>query len=137
MSVERIRISGIRELQSALREMDRALPKTLRVGLNKIAELVVNNARPLVAKRSGRAAASLKVKSSQREARVGAGGRRAPHYPWLDFGGRTGPARSVVRPFYKDGRYIYPTVARQRPQINELAADVLTQVATDAGLEVT
>lgn len=135
-SGSRVTVTGLREFQTALRRMDRELPKTLRVGLNQIAELVVTKARPLVAKRSGRAAGSLRVGSSQREARVRAGGARARYYPWLDFGGRVGKQRQIYRQFIREGRYIYPTVERYRADIEKLAADVMIKVATDAGLEV-
>ena len=136
MARQRVTVTGLREFQGALRRMDADLPKQLRVGLNSIAELVVTKARPLVAKRSGRAAASLRAGSSQREARVRAGGAKARYYPWLDFGGKVGKYRQIVRPFLSEGRYIYPTVRKHRPQIEELAGKVLTTVATGAGLEV-
>jgi hypothetical protein len=133
----RIQVEGLRELQGALRRMDTDLPKQLRIGLNEIATLVADNARPLIPRRTGRAAGSLRAGSSQREARVRAGGGRAPYYPWLDFGGRTGPGRSVRRPFLREGRYVYPTVRKKRDEIMALGGKVLTRVATDAGLEVT
>ena len=132
-----INVSGIRDFQRQLRQMDADLPKKIRTTLNGSAELVVERTRPRVARRSGAAAASLKVRSSQREARVAAGGRRAPYYPWLDFGGRVGPGDSVQRPFLTEGRYVYPTVKDSRDEIQKIMSTGLAALARDAGLEIT
>lgn len=133
---QRVTVVGLKEFQKALRTMDRDLPKQLRVGLNEIAVFVVGKAQPKVARRSGRAAGSMRAASSQREARIRAGGGKAPYYPWLDFGGGVGPNKSVRRPFIREGRYIYPTVDEHRTDIETIAARVLTVVATGAGLEI-
>lgn len=132
----RIEIKGIKEFQQALRRMDADLPKQLRIALNQASQLVVDKARPQIPHRSGAASQSLKVRSSQREARVAAGGRRAPYYPWLDFGGKVGPSRSVSRPFYKEGRYIYPALRQNRDEITKVLQVAITDLARGAGLEV-
>jgi hypothetical protein len=64
------------------------------------------------------------------------GGKKAPYMPWLDFGGKTGIHKSVHRPFYKEGRYLYPTLGRIRPDIEKALGSALVAVARDAGLEV-
>jgi hypothetical protein len=133
---ETIQISGLREFQKALRDMDRDLPKQLRIALNSASQLVIDYAKPKVAKRSGRAAGSLKVRSSQKAARIAAGGSRAPYYPWLDFGGSVGPGKSVKRPFYTEGRYIYPGLRANRDKITQQLEVALTELAKGAGLEV-
>jgi len=133
----RIEITGIREFQASLRRMDADLPKQLRIALNQASQLVIDKARPEVPTRSGAARASLKVRSSQREARVAAGGRKAPYYPFLDFGGHVGRGKSVSRPFYKEGRYIYPSLRKNREEITKVMADALADLAKNAGLEVT
>jgi hypothetical protein len=132
----KIQITGIKEFQASLRKMDADLPKQLRLALNKASEMVIDYARPQVPSRSGAAKASLKVRSSQREARVAAGGRKAPYYPWLDFGGHVGRRRSVSRPFYTEGRYIYPSLRKNREEITKVMAEALTDLAKNAGLEV-
>lgn len=134
--VERIKVDGLRELQAALKSADSNLPKELRKALNLASDEIIDYARPRFPKRSGRAAASLKARSTQKLARVGLGGARAPYAPWLDFGGRVGPGRSVVRPFYKSGRYVYKGLEVRRPQIIEIMNDALVQVARGAGMEV-
>jgi HK97 gp10 family phage protein len=133
---ERIEIKGIKEFQQSLRKMDSDLPKQLRIALNQASQLVIDKARPQIPTRSGAARASLKVRSSQREARVAAGGRKAPYYPWLDFGGHVGRRGSVSRPFYKEGRYIYPALRKNRDEITKVMVTAIADLARGAGLEV-
>lgn len=137
MERQRITITGIREFQKALRDMDANLPKQLRIALNKASDLVITKARPLIPARTGRAANSLKVRSTQRVARIAAGGKRAPYYPWLDFGGKVGRHDSVDRKFYTEGRYIYPTLRKNRDEITGIMQMALADLARDAGLYVT
>lgn len=137
MARPQIDISGIRDFQRQLKQMDADLPKMLRVVHNGAADLVVARARPKVPTRTGAAAGSLKARSSQREGRVAAGGRRAPYFPWLDFGGRVGPADSVERPFLTEGRYVYPTVRENNAEIQEVMSSGLADLAATAGLVIT
>ena len=130
-----VRITGLRDFQRGLKEMDSDLPKALRLGLNDAADIIVSDARPRIPRRSGRAKGSVKARSTQKAARVVGGGNRAPYYPWLDFGGQipSGPRR----PFLKDGRYIYNAYFRNRGEFRELLEENLVKVAKQAGLEVT
>jgi hypothetical protein len=133
---EAIRIDGLKEFQKALRDMDRALPKQLRVILNEATSVVIDWARPRVPKRTGRAAASIKARSSQREARVAIGGRKAPYMPWLDFGGEgKRPGRPSARPFIKKGRYLYAGLDATRDEVTEVMSKGMTALAASAGLE--
>lgn len=132
-----VEITGLKELRAQLRAADAALPKQIRVALNSASELVIDYARPRVPQRSGRARGSLKVRSSQTQARIAAGGRTAPYYPFLDFGGRVGRGKSVERPFYTEGRYIYPGLRQNRDKITQAMSDALTELLTGAGFEVT
>jgi hypothetical protein len=132
----KVAIKGLAEFNRGLRKLDSEAPKQLRVGLNSAADLLIDKTRPQIPARSGAARASLKARSTRTSARVAVGGRKAPYYPWLDFGGRTGRNRSVNRPFYTAGRYLYPTLGRVRPLIlDELDAAIRT-VARNAGLDV-
>jgi hypothetical protein len=98
---------------------------------------VIDYARPRFPRKSGRAAASLKARSSQRMARVGLGGKRAPYAPWLDFGGQGRiKGRPSPRPFIKDGRYVYAGLRERRARITEILEQAIGDVARDAGLEV-
>lgn len=133
----RIEVTGLKEFQQSLRQMDADLPKQLRIALNQASQLVVDKARPGIPRRSGAAAASLKVRSTQREARVAAGGRKAPYYAFLDFGGHVGRGGSVSRPFFKEGRYIYPSLRKNRDEITKVMVTAISDLATGAGLDVT
>lgn len=136
---EPIRITGLREFQRALRAMDANLPKQLRLALNKASAEVIDYAQPRFPRVTGRAAASLKARSSQREARVALGGRRAPHAPWLVYGGQGRiKGRPAPRLFIKAGRDFGPYAAldHRRERITEIMDDALGQLARDAGLDV-
>lgn len=132
-----IKIVGLKEFQKSLREMDADLPKQLRVALNQVSDLVINYARPKMPSITGDARRSLKARSSQRAVRIAMGGRRAPHAPWLDFGGAVGPNRSVLRPFLRRGRYLYPALDANHEEVTKVMAEALTALAAGAGLDVT
>lgn len=131
-----IRVEGMRELQRALKELDGESQKEIRVALNRVADTVAQGAARRVPVRTGKARASLRAMSSQRETRVSAGGRKAPYYGWLEFGGRIGKDKSVVRPFVKGGRYLWPTIAANRDALAGAVEGALVDLARAKGLEV-
>ncbi len=132
-----IKITGLKEFSRNLRKMDKDLPKALRLALNDAGEIIVEWARPRVPKRSGRAAGSIKSKSTRTLARVSAYGNRVPYGPWLDFGGAVGRRNSVKRPYIAEGRYIYPGLTANQDQINKVLRDALLDVARSAGVVIT
>lgn len=135
-----VKIEGLREFTRGLKEMDRELPKALRLAFNSAADVIVADARGRVPSRTGRARGSIVARSTQTKARVEGGGRKAPYYPWLDFGGSVGRRRSVKRPFLgRTGRYIYTAYFRRRDsgEFQDLLMDGIKRVAHDAGIEVT
>lgn len=135
---EKIEITGLRELQRALKQMDTELPKQLRVALNEASGIVVDYAYARMPRKSGRAAGSLKARSSQRVVRVALGGRRAPYAPWLDFGGQGRiKGRPSKREFIKSGRYVYKGLEVKRDQITETLTTAISEMVRSAGLEVT
>lgn len=138
MSESAIRIEGLAEFTRHLRRLDSDLPKALRLAMNEAADLVATDARKLVPRRSGRAAASIRVASTRTAVRVRAGGPKAPYYPWLDFGGRVGRKKATVRRFDKEGRYLYPVYFRHKDsgQIQRVLQQSLTGVAHKAGMAV-
>lgn len=131
-----IAVSGLRELSRSLSKVDGESAKQLRIVFNEAAELVITTARPRIPRRTGRAAGSLKTKSTRTAVRVAFGGPRAPYYPWLDFGGKVGRRKSVVRPFLSDGRYVYPAYYDRRDDIVRAMQEGIERVARGAGLEV-
>jgi hypothetical protein len=137
---EAVRIQGLAEFSRNLKRLDADLPKALRQAQNKAAQLVIDDARPKVPKRSGRAARSMRAASTRTATRVRAGGSRAAYYPWLDFGGTItrGGRGTVSRPFYKDGRFLYRSYydLRDSGEFERVLNDALLDVARQAGVEI-
>lgn len=131
----KISVEGLAQVNRALRQIDKDAPKELRLALNSAAQLLVDRTRPKIPERSGAARRSLVARSTRTSARVGIGGKKAPYVPWLDFGGKTGRDRSVDRPFFKEGRYLYPTLREVRPEIEKQLQGALTAVIRGAGLQ--
>jgi hypothetical protein len=136
VTTEAIKIDGLSTFVKNLKTLDRDLPKALRVAFNSCAEVVVNDARSSIPTKSGKAKASVKARSTATASRVVGGSKKAPYYPWLDFGGRVGRARSVNRPFIKHGRYIYNAYFDNRARYADLVEQALLDVARSAGVEV-
>lgn len=131
-----IRIDGLAQFSRNLKKLDADLPKALRIALNEAADVVVSDARPRIPRKTGRAQASLKARSTRTAVRVVGGGRRAPYYPWLDFGGKVGRNKSVKRAFLKDGRYIYRSYFDNQDEFANVLERALLDVVKNAGLEV-
>jgi hypothetical protein len=133
-----IKIEGLNQFVKNLKTLDRNLPKAVRLAFNLAADVVVDDAQPRIPRRSGKARSSVKARSTQRFARVSGGGNKAPYYPWLDFGGRVGRAKSIKRPFLSDGRYIYHSYydARASGEFERVMIKALLDVVEQAGIEV-
>lgn len=134
--VKPIAVQGMKELRKALRDLDGESQKEIRVALNEVASTVAQGAARRVPVRSGKARASLRAMSSQTETRIAAGGRKAPYYGWLDFGGRIGRNKAQKRPWFDGGRYIYPTIAANRDSLAKAVEAQLVKLARSKGLEV-
>lgn len=132
--VDPIRIDGLKEFVGNLKRLDSDLPKVLRVAFNAAGATIVNEARAGVPVKTGAARASLKMKSTQKEAKIVGGSKKVPYYPWLDFGGQI--PRGPKRPFIKDGRYIYAAYFRHRDEFAGLVEKALLDAAHAAGVEV-
>lgn len=135
-----VRVQGLNEFRKAVKQIDKELPKALRLAFNAAADELVADTQRRVRKRSGRAARSVRAKSTQTKARVSAGGNRAPYYPWLDFGGRVGRRNSVRRPYIgREGRYLYRSyfTMKRGGKIQDRLDDELRKVVRQSGLEVT
>lgn len=131
----KIGIGGLAQLNRGLRAVDTEAPKQLRIALNSAADLLADTARPEVPSLSGAARRSIVARSTRTAARVAVGGKKAPYYPWLDFGGKgKKPGRPAARPFIREGRYIYPTLRKIRPQIEAQLQDAISAVIRNAGL---
>lgn len=131
----RIDVDGLDEFTTAADRLASQLPDVANVSAETAAEAVYKDAKPrVVVGRTGRAASSLKLRGE----RVEGGGSRAPYYGWLDFGGRAGRRRSIARPYYTRGRYIYKSFfdLKSKDRFLDDAGDELKDAARSAGLEV-
>ena len=134
---EPIQVEGLAQFARALRRVDGEAPKQLRLAHNEAANIVVDAARPMMPRVSGRAQASVKAKSTRTATRVSAGSSRAPYVPWLDYGGEGRIAgRPPKRDFKKGGRYVYPAFHANRSKVEDVLERGLLKVVRDAGLEV-
>ena len=135
---EPIRVDGLAQFSRNLKKLDSEAPKALRLALNEAADVVVSDAKPRVPRRTGKAQASIKARSTRTAVRVQEGGTRASYMPWLDFGGRVGRRRSVKRPFLKDGRYLYRSYfdKRNSGEFQQVLTRALLGVAAQAGVVV-
>lgn len=132
----KVEVGGLAQLSRALKAVDSEGPKQLRIGLNSVADLLVDRTRPKIPSLTGAARRSLVARSTRTSARVAFGGRKAPYTPWLDFGGKgKQPGRPAPRPFYREGRYVYPTLREIRPQIEKMLQESISAVVRSVGLQ--
>jgi hypothetical protein len=131
-----VTVTGLREFSKSLRRLDSEAVKGLRIVMNEAVQIVIDDARPKIPVRTGAAVGTLKARSTRTAAKLQMGGDKAPYMPWLDFGGRVGKNKSVSRPFYKEGRYVYVSLRERRPDIEKAMQDGIVRVARAAGLEV-
>jgi hypothetical protein len=132
----RIQVSGLKQFNRTLRQIDKDAPKGLRLAGNASAQIVVDDAKPRVPLgpgRGGHAKSSIKAASTRTAARVRAGGKRFPYFPWLDFGGSVGPQKSNHRPFIKRGRYVWAAFADNRERVEGELRDQLARIARESG----
>lgn len=123
-TVAPIKISGLRDFQAALRAMDGETQKQLRVVFNDAAAIVAAGARRTVPTDTGKAQASLRAKSGQREAVAAGGGSKAYWYVYLEGGSR----------YMTAGRHLSKSYRVNRAHIEEVLADGLTELVRRSGL---
>lgn len=132
-----IGIQGLDQFVRNLKQLDRELPKALRLSFNEISKVVVDDAEKRVPSVTGRARKSLKAKSTQKAARLSGGSKGVPYYGWLDFGGEGRvKGRPGKRPVKKEGRFLYASYFQHRDEIPALMEKALLEIATQAGVEV-
>lgn len=129
-----IKVEGLDDLRKALRKADKSLARDLGQAGKKAADIVAGAARQKIPVRSGRARASLRAAVVSGGGGVKLGGPKAPYASWLDFGGRVGRNKSVIRPFKREGRYIYPSLAEHRDDVIRTYEELVDDVLRNAGL---
>ena len=128
----RIEVTGLKEFRQALKAAARQLPRELRKVFNSAGQAVVKETAPKVPEQSGKLARSVRARSTQTEGRVVMGSpARAPYAGWIEFGGRRkGRGGGVaIRPFVRQGRYLYPSYLRRRAEIYRALDEGLTALA--------
>lgn len=136
-AIEPIKVTGLKEFRRDLKTISTDLPKCIRLANNEVADIVVVWVKDHMENRTGGAVSTVKAASTQKEVRVKEGSAKRPYVPWLDFGGRVGPKRSVKRSFHSDGRYLYPALYANRDVLVDKLADQLIALCRKAGVEVT
>jgi hypothetical protein len=132
----KIEVGGLAALSRGLKAVDSGAPKELRIALNSAAELLVEHVKPKIPQVTGASRRSLVARSTRTSARVAVGGKKAPWFPWLDFGGQGRvKGRPAAREFLREGRYVYPTLRQIRPKIEQQLQDAITTVIRNAGLK--
>lgn len=152
--IAEVQVTGLRELRSALRQVDRSILPELRDGLKSAVDIIGAEVRATVPKKTGRAAASVRAVASGNTIYLKAGGARVPYYGWLEFGGKLpdkrprqkkalaapgfGPvasAKGATRAKVSEGRYIRPAIRRGTPRLIDAAGDAFDSAARKAGLK--
>lgn len=162
----KLEMKGLRELQASLARVAPEAKREFSAELKAIGGLVQADTQAAMPRRKGKARRSVKVKIVTRRGfegvQISEGGAIAPYTPWLDFGGTVGRGRrssarvtiygggrvsvqrggsrgtgSVVRPFIKDGRYLYPAYYRRYDDMVKATFEAVRKAANTAGLAVT
>ena len=142
MADETVRVTGLAELQRALRKVDDSLKSALKSEFLSIASEVVGLVQGKMPHRSGSAAASVKPKATNRGAGISFGGSKAPYEPWLDFGGTVGRGHvagqgggAIGRPIIPGGRYVYPAMEQHKIKTEQQVEELVIRMAHRAGFE--
>lgn len=162
----KMEMKGLSELLASMRKVAPEAKREFTAELKTIGKMVAEDAAAEMPRRRGKARRSVKVKVVTRRGfegvQINEGGAVAPYTPWLDFGGSVGRGRrstarvtlhgggrvtvqrggsrgsgSVVRPYIKDGRYLYPAYYRRYDDMVAATLDAVRKAANTAGLEVT
>lgn len=161
----KLAMPGLKELQSALRSVAPEAKRQFTTDLKAIGQLVQTDTQADMPRVTGKARRSVKVKVVARRGfegvEISEGGGMAPYTPWLDFGGSVGRGRTttarvtigggrvrverggsrgsgaVVRPYIKDGRYLYPAYYRRYDDMVKATLEAVRKATASAGLEAT
>lgn len=101
-----VTVTGDDELARALAATARNLDDAVGRQLVDEARMIARDAQSHVPRRSGAARATVEARVVNDAATIVGGGRTAPYFAWLEYGGNVGIRNSVRRPFVRDGRYI-------------------------------
>lgn len=147
-----VQVRGLSELQRALRDVDVALPRELRVANKEAAELVADAARARAEGLGGvaeKTAPSIRALGEQRRAKIALGGARYPFALGANFGAYHDRPRNTAHgrlegwnqfPSWAGNRFtggsrdrfLYWAVAHKRKEFIEVYEQLLDAVAKRA-----
>lgn len=126
MNDSQIQVTGLRELQRALKQLDVELPKEFRGRLKAVAERVAQIVRSRLPHVTGTMIRNTKARATTKGA--GISWRNIYSGP-VEFGGWP-----RGRPYVAKGRYIYPTVDAERSMIEAEVEQIVDHYLQRAGL---
>lgn len=130
-----VRVTGLREFTSALRQIDKELPKLVTMANKTLAETVVAKARPMLVTKGGKQAKSaptLRASATQRGASVRASG---PTVQGDEYGALAYPQFRPWRGSAADAGYaIWPAIRAERKHIEDGYIEQLLQALIDRSL---
>lgn len=129
-------VTNLREVRAYLKQIHPNLLPVLRNELQGAVEVSILpqilRKIPTGPDRGGHARQTVRATGAGQTVYIQAGGRRHAYLPWLEFGGVLGPVgkrrNTQVRPFLKDGRWLYPTVKQNRQKLAQAAGEAVQKV---------
>lgn len=131
MSSAGAEIEGLRDFSRAVKKASNETAKEMRRELkSEIAEPLARSVRGNVPVRSGTWRRSIRAGATQRGAHITWGRARVPYAGWMEFGGQlpskaSGRPARVVRTRTPGGRYVYPEIARARPETEQTVQQLI------------
>ena len=142
------KVTGLRELAAALKQMDVELPVELRTAFLGVAQKVADVTAQRMPWKTGAAAGSVHALATAKGASVAEGGRPAPYVGWLDFGGSTGRGhrpgvawsgaerRGWMGKPLAAGRFLYPAIEQENTAIIDATETAVQRAGDRVGLKV-
>jgi phage gpG-like protein len=107
----RVEVLGVAELSHGLKDVADRIAKSVGLGMAPATRQVADKVRGTVPVLSGRLAGSV-TSGAENEATAFVGmGEGVPYGGWIEYGGTRG------RPYYPEGRYVYPTALASEQQL--------------------
>lgn len=118
-----VRVEGLKEFRSALRQGGKELPKELQKVNKAFAADVAGDVRSKYTlahpSRSGRGAQSIRALASQTRAQVAIGSARASYVLGQNFGSHQGPRKKQFRPVRKPDYFLYRTLEQRDKDLRD------------------
>lgn len=134
-----VEVEGLKEFNKALKKVSKDLSKDMRGEMrSEVADPVAAKIKARVPVKSGRWKKAIRGGATTKTAYVQWGKATVPYAPWMEFGGAIRPhvGQAIIRPYMKDGRYVYPTLWEERGRANEAAMNVLERSMKRAQLQL-